>query len=234
MTERRDDGHHPRTGRSRCEVISTSRKHSRRRSIEPFRASLIPLLQRAPVASPDPQLVNAARQHAPDAWDTLLKRHQLPLYTYIAELLRDDTAALDVVQETFATAVRHIASLRDDTKFASWLFGIAHQKCVQHWRRAKRTDAIFAPTPEEDSASEWPDANESDPRAILLRREAAETFFILVGQLPEAQRSALLLHVLEDFSLEEIGNITSGPVGTVKSRLHHARRALRQLVEARG
>ena len=62
------------------------------------------------MASSDPQLVNAARHHAPEAWDTLLKRHQLPLYTYVAELLRDDTAAFDVLQETFAAAVRHIAS----------------------------------------------------------------------------------------------------------------------------
>jgi RNA polymerase sigma-70 factor, ECF subfamily len=187
------------------------------------------------VASSDPQLVKAARHHAPEAWDTLLKQHQLPLYTYVAELLRDDTAALDVVQETFAAAVRHIASLRDDRKFASWLFGIAHQKCVQHWRRAKRADALFAPASvdDENSPADWPDANESDPRGILLRREDADAFFVLVEKLPEAQRSALLLHVLEDFSLEEIAGITAVPLGTVKSRLHHAKRALRELVEAR-
>jgi RNA polymerase sigma-70 factor, ECF subfamily len=187
------------------------------------------------VASSDPQLVNAARQHVPEAWDTLLKQHQLPLYTYIAELLRDDTAALDVVQETFAAAVRNIASLRDERKFASWLFGIAHQKCVQHWRRAKRTDAIFATASaiDDESTGDWPDPNDSDPRTLLLRREEAEAFFVLVGQLPDAQRSALLLHVLEDFSLEEIAGITDVPLGTVKSRLHHAKRALRQLVESR-
>lgn len=184
------------------------------------------------MVSSDLQLVNAARQHAPEAWDTLLKRHQLPLYSYVAELLRDDTTALDVVQETFTAAVRNVASLRDDAKFASWLFGIAHQKCVQHWRRARRTDAIFAPAPAEDAPTDWPDNDEPDPRTLLLRREHAEGFFRLVEQLPPAQRSALLLHVLEDFSLDEIASITRVPTGTVKSRLHHAKRALRQLVEA--
>ena len=185
------------------------------------------------MASSDPQLVNAARRHVPEAWDTLLKQHQLPLYTYIAELLRDDTTALDVVQDTFAAAVRNITSLRDDRKFASWLFGIAHQKCVQHWRRTKRSDAVFAPTHADDSPTDWPDANESNPRSLLLRREEAEAFFVLVGQLPDAQRSALLLHVLEDLPLEEIAGITAVPLGTVKSRLHHAKRALRQLVDTR-
>ena len=57
----------------------------------------------------DPSLVAAARLSRPEAWDELLKRHQLPLYAYAAEFLGDRTAALDVVQETFANAVRHIA-----------------------------------------------------------------------------------------------------------------------------
>ena len=184
------------------------------------------------MASPDPQLVNAARQHAPEAWDNLLKRHQLPLYTYAAELLRDPTAALDVVQETFAAAVRHIATLRDDARFSSWLFGIAHQKCVQHWRRKRRAEDVFAPVTGEDAPADWPDDTGGDPRTLLLGREHAEAFFALVERLPPAQRSALLLHVLEDFSLEEIAAISAVPVGTVKSRLHHAKRALRQLVEA--
>jgi RNA polymerase sigma-70 factor (ECF subfamily) len=192
------------------------------------------------VASSASALVNAARQHVPEAWDTLLQRHQLPLYTYVAELLRDDTAALDVVQETFAAAVRHIATLRDDTRFASWLFGIAHQKCVQHWRRTQRISKIFA-SPEDafDPSSgrgsvpaDWPDPDGSDPRALLIRNEQTTAVFALVEKLPPAQRSALLLHVLEDFSLEDIAAISEAPVGTIKSRLHHAKRALRQLVEA--
>jgi RNA polymerase sigma-70 factor (ECF subfamily) len=184
------------------------------------------------VALTETDLVNAARQHAPEAWDHLLKRHQLPLYTFVAELLRDEQAALDVVQETFAAAVRHIATLRDDTRFSSWLFGIAHQKCVQHWRRARRGEDVFAPAPDDASATDWPDPHGADPRALLVRAEHADAFFALVEKLPPAQRSALLLHVLEDFSLEEIAAISAVPVGTVKSRLHHAKRALRQLVEA--
>lgn len=180
----------------------------------------------------DAELLPAARRHSPDAWDTLLKRHQLPLYTYAAELLRHESAALDIVQETFAAAVRHIGTLRDDTRFASWLFGIAHQKCVQHWRRTRREADVFAPSAEDDSPADWPDDAHPDPRALLLQREQADQFFALVEQLPAAQRSALLLHVVEDFSLEEIASITAVPLGTVKSRLHHAKRALRQLVEA--
>jgi RNA polymerase sigma-70 factor (ECF subfamily) len=181
------------------------------------------------VAEQLPNLVQAARRHDVRAWDTLLKQHQLPLYAYVAELTRDRHTALDLVQETFANAVRHIATLRDDAKFASWLFGIAHQHCVQQFRRKRRHEDLFADT--NDEADDFPDASLDDPRETLISTEHSEAFFTLVEKLPAAQRSALLLHVLEDFSLEEIATITAVPLGTVKSRLHHAKRALRKLVE---
>src|ERR1044071_4912532 len=79
--------------------------------------------------------VQQARAGEPAAWDTLFKRYQLPLYVYVFELVHHEQASLDIVQETFINAARHIASLRDDDKFGSWLFGIAHQKCIQHWRK---------------------------------------------------------------------------------------------------
>ncbi len=187
----------------------------------------------------DPSLLRAVRAHDFAAWDRLLKAHQLPLYTYIAELTRDDTTALDLVQETFASAVRHLATLRDDTRFTSWLFGIAHQKCAQHFRRARRTAERFADpfaaspdsAPAADPLAEISDATADDPLAQLLRHEDSSTLFALVEKLPLPQRSVLLLHILEDFPLEEIARITAAPLGTVKSRLHHAKRALRTLVE---
>src|SRR2546421_10714992 len=72
------------------------------------------------------------------AWDTLFRRYQLPLYVYVFELLHDEQASLDIVQETFISAVRNIGGLRDNAKFGSWLFGIAPQKCIQRWRKESR------------------------------------------------------------------------------------------------
>lgn len=177
------------------------------------------------VSEPEPPPVRAARSGDPEAWDALLRRHQLPLYAYVAELVRHDQTALDLVQETFIAAARHLASLRDDAKFSSWLFGIAHQKVIQHWRKPARDHA-----PVEDLADVLPD-DASDPRDWLIRREREEEFLARLGDLPELQREVLLLHFLEDFSLEEIADITATPVGTVKSRLHYAKRALRKLLE---
>ena len=176
------------------------------------------------VAAPEPLPVPQARAGEPAAWDALFRRYQLPLYAYVFELVRDEPAALDVVQETFIAAVRHLASLRDDAKFGSWLFGIAHQKVVQRWR--KRREVLL------DEIPELPDEFAAGPDDVLIRREQEAAFMKVLHQLPPPQRSVLLLHFLEEFSLDEIARVTDTPLGTVKSRLHYAKRALRKLLEA--
>src|ERR1700744_3038172 len=86
--------------------------------------------------------VQQAREGKPAAWDALFRRYQLPLYVYVFELVRDEQTSLDIVQETFINAVRHLGTLRDDAKFGSWLFGIAHQKCIQRWRKQAREEML--------------------------------------------------------------------------------------------
>ena len=175
------------------------------------------------VAETEQLPVSSARAGEPAAWDTLFRRYQLPLYVYVFELVRDEQAGLDLVQETFIAAVRHLGSLRDDAKFGSWLFGIAHQKCLQRWR--KRKEILL------DEMPEAPDEFEDGPDDRLIRQEQEAAFMNLLNQLPLPQRAVLLLHFVEDFSLEEIARITETQLGTVKSRMHYAKKSLRKLWE---
>lgn len=170
--------------------------------------------------------VPQARAAEPAAWDALFRRYQLPLYVYVFELVRHEPTSLDLVQETFIAAARHIGGLRDDAKFGSWLFGIAHQKCLQHWRKPVRNHSSL-----DDLETATIEADEP-PDESLIRKEDEAAFMKLIEQLPPVQRAALLLHYLEDFPLEEIANITGTSVGTIKSRLHYAKKKLRQLLEA--
>ena len=169
--------------------------------------------------------VPQAKAGEPEAWDALFRRYQLPLYVYVFELVHDEQASLDLVQETFIAAVRHIGSLRADDKFGSWLFGIAHQKCIQRWRKHSREEVLL------DEIPDAPDESENNPDDLLIRREQEAEFMNLLNQLPLPQRSVLLLHFVEDFSLEEIAGITETQLGTVKSRLHYGKRAFRKLLE---
>jgi RNA polymerase sigma-70 factor, ECF subfamily len=176
-----------------------------------------------PLVAKDEQLpVAAARAGDPAAWDALFHRYQLPLYSYVQELTRHEQTSLDLVQETFIKAIRHVGSLRDDTRFGPWLFRIAHQLCQQHGRKAQPPDSLEE-VPEIDLADRAP-----SPSDELLSTEQKEFFLAAIDLLPVGLRAVILLHYLENFGLAEIADITGVPLGTVKSRLHHARRKLRQ------
>jgi RNA polymerase sigma-70 factor (ECF subfamily) len=169
--------------------------------------------------------VPQARAGEPAAWDALFRRYQLPVYVYVFELTRDEQSSLDVVQETFIAAVKHLGGLREDGKFGSWLFGIAHQKVIQRWR--KRREVLLEEIPES------PDEFEDAPDELIIRREQETEFMTLLEKLPPPQRSVLMLYFLEEFPLEEIAQIEATSIGTVKSRLHYAKKNLRKLLEAK-
>lgn len=171
--------------------------------------------------------VQQAKLGDSEAWNALFQRYQLPLYVYVFELVRNEQTSLDLVQETFIAAVRHVGSLREDAKFGSWLFGIAHQKCIQHWRKTGPEESL------DEDMLETLAGVENDPGELLIQQEQEVEFMQALSQLPVSQRSVLVLHFLEDFSLEEIARITSTNLGTVKSRLHYAKKALRKLLEER-
>jgi RNA polymerase sigma-70 factor, ECF subfamily len=168
--------------------------------------------------------VREARAGKPEAWDLLFKRYQLPLYAYVFELVRQEQTSLDIVQETFINAARHIGGLRDDDKFGSWLFGIAHQKCLQHWRKLHPEQVPI--DPEDEDLPEL----DAGPEEMLIRKEQEEEFMRLLDELTPPHRAVVLLHFMEGFSLEEIAGITGTQIGTVKSRLHYAKKALKKLL----
>lgn len=179
------------------------------------------------VAATEQLPVAQARAGKPEAWDALFRRYQKPLYVFAYELVHDEQASLDIVQETFIAAARHLGDLRDDAKFGSWLFGIAHQKCQQRWRKQDRETVAL------EKLAVLPEELETDPGELLLRQEQEAEFMNLLNQLPPPHRAVLLLQFVEDFSLEDIATVTATPLGTVKSRLHYAKKQLRTLWEAK-
>src|SRR5271157_1071678 len=167
--------------------------------------------------------VREARAGDAAAWNVLFKRYQLPLYTYVFELIHQEQTSLDIVQESFINAARHIGALRQDDKFGSWLFGIAHQKCAQYWRRQRPENFPI------DEQDDFPDAA-AGPAELFIGKEQEAEFMRILDQLSPPHRAVLLLHFVEDFSIEEMAAITGARPGTVKSRLHYAKDALRHLL----
>ena len=121
--------------------------------------------------------------------------------------------AEDLLHETFVAALRRLDQLEAATSPRGWLFGIARHLSLAVRRRRRPTTAIEADLP----AATEPG---TDPRLDEMRRAIAE--------LPEQQRQALELRLREELSYEEIAAVLDIPLGTVRSRLHHAVRRLRQ------
>lgn len=178
----------------------------------------------------DKSLVQAARRGDADAWDALFRAHQLPLYVFVLKMVRHDTTALDIVQETFIAATRYLGSLKDDGLFLSWMFSIARQKCAAQWRRDSR-NPLANPAGDGEAASTTEAVEDLDPTDFLVAAEQEQFLHTLLERLPTWHREVVVLFFLEEFSLEEISEITDCPVGTIKSRLHYAKKSLRKLIE---
>lgn len=146
-----------------------------------------------------------------------------PLLYYLRRLLETEPDAWDALQESWLLALRELPRLRDDRAFPAWLFTIARRVALRARRRARDLE----PLPEDDEPGAPAVA---EPEALPAGVDPRDVHRAL-GALSLAHRDVLTLHFLEGFPVAEIAGITGAPAGTVKSRLFHARRALKQLLE---
>jgi RNA polymerase sigma-70 factor (ECF subfamily) len=143
------------------------------------------------------------------------------LRRYAYALLHDHTAADDLVQDTLERALLHWSSRRSDGDLRAWLFAILRNLHVSRHRQALHRGTVV-------------DIDEDElPETAAGQDIVLETRDVLMAldQLPEEQKSLLLLVGVEDFSYEEAARVLDVPIGTVMSRLSRARRRLRSIVD---
>jgi RNA polymerase sigma-70 factor (ECF subfamily) len=175
----------------------------------------------------DQYLVLLSQAGSTEALDGLARRWTPRLLRYAARVLGvsgDATeTARDVVQETWLGVIRGLRGLRDPAQFPAWIYGIATRKCadvIRANRRRRRLDTA--------SADGGP---RQDPH---LPAEHQIDLARAIRGLPPMHRAVVHLFYREEMSVEEIGVILDIPAGTVKSRLHHAREALRRELDGPG
>jgi RNA polymerase sigma-70 factor (ECF subfamily) len=157
-----------------------------------------------------------------EAFRLLVERHDRRLLYFVLRLLPNRDRALDILQDTWLTLVRRLANLRSPDAFRVWLYQIAHDRVVDVLRRERCQRSAFEVL-REGAFEALPSHEELIDQADLVHHA--------LDQLSADHREVLLLRFLEDLSLEEISATLRCSLGTVKSRLHYARRALRQEVE---
>lgn len=176
-----------------------------------------------------------ARRGDVRAFDELARAHERRLYAHVARLVGPGADAEDIVQDAFISAWRSIGSFEGGS-FTAWLFRIARNRAIDRFRtRARRREVALEP-PDEEGDGDWaePVAPGPGPLELAAGREARAAVEAALAGVPLEQRDALLLRDIEGFSYEEIAQITATEVGTVKSRIHRARLAVRNALVAGG
>jgi RNA polymerase sigma-70 factor (ECF subfamily) len=200
-----------------------------------------PVIDLGPAAAGPPRAVNRhpddddlellARVAALDrrAFETLYRRYHRRLLAYLLRVLGGRIEeAEEALDDTFYAAWLGARSFRGGSRVSSWLFGIAYRKGLKALERHGRRREV----PAEEGAAE-PPAPDS-PRLDLERQELARAMAAALAGLPREQRRVVELTYYQGLSYPEIALLVGVPVGTVKTRMFHARRRLRELLPALG
>ncbi|NIX76673.1 RNA polymerase sigma factor [Microvirga terricola] len=184
----------------------------------------------------DAALVELARNRDGAAVRLIMQRHNRRLYRVARGVLNDDAEAEDVVQEAYVRAFTHLDSFRGEAQLSTWLTRIALNEALGRLRRRRtmvelndidaindqgEARVIFLPSARQDS----------DPEAAAAHAEVRRLLERAVDQLPEPFRIVFVLRDIEEMSTEETASHLSLRPETVKTRLHRARRLLRQSLD---
>jgi RNA polymerase sigma-70 factor (ECF subfamily) len=181
------------------------------------------------VSNNDQSLAQRAAAGDPAAFDQLVGRYQDRVYGLTHRLVGDADLAMDLSQETFLRAWRGIASFEGQSEFFTWLWRIARNVVISHGRsESVRPKLVSNSGGEEESVVHEPVAASPAPESRLVREDERRSLLRALRALPFEFREVLVLRDMEDRPYEEIAVLLQVPLGTVRSRLHRARLALRE------
>ncbi len=198
-------------------------------------ADLTPLPAEKPVDS-DAVLVERTVAGDQKAYELLVIKYQRRIQRLIGRMVRDVDLVEDIAQETFIRAYRALAQFRGDAQFYTWLYRIAVNTAKKALMELKRDPTISENSfksgdDDETSPLENELMSSETPEALLATKEIAEMVNAAMEALPEELRQAITLREIEGLSYEEIAELMSCPIGTVRSRIFRAREAISEKVK---
>ncbi len=190
-------------------------------------------------APTDEALMLAYANGDASSFETLLRRHQRPLFTFLLHNTRDSTVAEDLFQDIFMRLIRGRDRYRPTGSFRGWLFSIAHNVLTDSRRRAgvredhaesfNMNDADHRESGKQAMNSELPSAEfAADPVEATVSKELGERIVSALERIPSEQREVFLLRERGGLEFSMIAEITGHPLATVKSRMRYALANLRQ------
>ncbi len=171
-----------------------------------------------------------------DAFGRLVLKYQTFVYNICYQSLRNREDAYDVSQEIFIKAYKAVTSFRGDSSFSTWLYKISvnaiKDYVAKEYKRKTLSLQIRSSDDEDDIEIDVQDTDRnSDPELSTERNETVNAVRAAIAELPDIYREMIVLRDIENFSYEEISEMTALELGTVKSRLNRARKQLKEILE---
>ena len=184
-------------------------------------------------------LIKRLRDRDERAFRELVAQHRDRVFNITYRMLGNRSEAEDVAQEVFITVFKQIDTFEERSKFSTWLYRVAvnHTKNRIKYlsrRQDRNKDELDETTQSTGTNGAIGQVVQRSPDAALAVVQMEEVLRLAVQRLDEEQRTVVILRDIEDLSIEEICAITDLPDGTVKSRLHRARLALRKKLQRAG
>lgn len=187
----------------------------------------IPGAVTSPVERDDMQLVTASKNGDQDAFSLLVQRYQRRVFNLVFRMLQHYEEASEVTQEAFLAAWQGLPSFRGDARFSTWLYRIAYNCALKQLETRKRDKALHTALQAEQTLEV------DDPKGSLLELlDKQEMVQEQLSQLPPKYRIVLVLRHLQDMTYEEMAEVLTMPIGTIKTHLFRARNLLKERLQA--
>jgi RNA polymerase sigma-70 factor (ECF subfamily) len=181
---------------------------------------------------PDAALMLRVKQGDTAAFEQLVDKYKQPVMNVVYRMLRDATEAEDVAQNVFVQVYKSAGRYEVSSKFSTWLFTIARNLCLNELRRRSRhpADSMDAAHPDQEDQpwQQFEDKKSFSPPDTLLQGELEEKIEESMAELPENQRTAILLCRQDELSYEDIANVLQCSLSATKSLIHRGRETLKQ------
>jgi RNA polymerase sigma-70 factor (ECF subfamily) len=171
---------------------------------------------------PDAEIVDRVRQGDAQAYGTLVQLYEQAVFAAVLLLIKDRHAAEDVTQDVFTRGYARLRTLRDDSRFASWLMKIARREANRALKQKRRARVLPINCPVESTGVSGDGRLLDEEKEHLLR---------CVQKLPVHERLTISLRYFGGHSVQQIAEMTGRPVGTVTKRLSRAIERLRESLE---
>ncbi len=181
-------------------------------------------------------LIKRCRNGDRKAFADLVDRYKVIVFNLVDRMVFDKAIVEDLAQEVFIRVYQGLTGFRGESRLSTWIYRIAYNVCAAELDRARhRVDFVSIDEGEDEERPrlDLRDAGQN-PEAMFSRIDFRWTIQRLLDRLPPRYKAILTLFYLEEMSYEEIGEIMTLPMGTVKTHLHRAKQALRDMIVEEG